>query len=446
MSTRWPLVRSIAAGALLLAMAAATPSHAQPMAMVTAPAFLERLNPEQRRLFDQWYRSRAAYDAELDAYWQAIDTRKAERRRKRAAGQTVVASDYVAAHPPKYSGPPLRADIAELLAAVQAAQPETALPLVADYVAMAGQHFGFAPLLTTEQEFKRRYAYEALRVGLSKDQVLRVYALETGGRGTYDMQSGFDPETRKGKAISSAIGYAQLLHGNSVNELVTHGETFAARLNALSVLPGVTPQRAQQLIAKAQVVRAMMRVAKSVPNDWSEHVKLGGSPRGMGIHALNLDADVGPWMQVLKLNGLRTLAEKSGRPQLNGAEIELMNLAGPRTGLEMMEPAALGASTANFFSQQGFYRNTIVREKSSAELLKALEQRMDVNIVKAGAVEFGQIFDELTVSGVAPVAVAAASPGIAGVPAPVPARRPKREEAAPDVGRLMGFAVFEPRQ
>ena len=440
MSRRRPLVRTFTAAVVLLAIIGDVPAVAQPLAMVTSPQFLERLTPDQRRAFDQWHQGRTAYDAELDAYWQAIDTRKAERKRKRAAAEAVTARDYVATHPPKYMGPPLRPDIAEVLATVQASAPETALPLVTDYLAMARQHFSFAPLLTTEQEFKRRYAYEALRVGLSKDQVLRVYALETGGRGTYDMQSGFDPETKKGRAISSAIGYAQLLHGNSVNELVTHGDHFVARLNAMSVTSGVPPQRAQQLIAKAQTVRAMIRVAKSVPNEWSEHVKLGGSPRGMGIHALNLDADVGPWMQVLKLNGLRTLAEKSGRPRLAGAEIELMNLAGPKTGLEMMEPAALGASTANFFSQQGFYRNTIVREKSSAELLKALEQRMDVNIVKTGAVEFAQIFDELAASGVGPIAVAAA--GVGNVPAPVPARRPKREEAT-DTGRLMGFAVFD---
>jgi hypothetical protein len=36
-----------------------------------------------------------------------------------------------------------------------------------------------------------------------------------------------------------------------------------------------------------------------------------------------------------------------------------------------------------------------VREKTAAELLKALDQRMEVNVKKPGAVEFGQVFDEL---------------------------------------------------
>ncbi len=80
---------------------------------------------------------------------------------------------------------------------------------------------------------------------------------------------------------------------------------------------------------------------------------------------------------------------------LAGAEIELMNLAGPRTGLEMMMPVAQNMPTSNFFSEGGYYRNTIVREKTAAELLKALNDRMEVNIKKPGAVEFAQIFDEV---------------------------------------------------
>jgi hypothetical protein len=120
-----------------------------------------------------------------------------------------------------------------------------------------------------------------------------------------------------------------------------------------------------------------------------------GTPPGLGIHALNLDADVGPWLQVLKLKALKDEAAAAGRASLAGSEIELMNLAGPRTGLEMMMPVAHNMPTANFFSEGGYYRNTIVREKTAAELLAALNDRMEVNIKKPGAVEFAQIFDEV---------------------------------------------------
>jgi hypothetical protein len=146
---------------------------------------------------------------------------------------------------------------------------------------------------------------------------------------------------------------------------------------------------------KAGIVRQMLKMARSIPNEWGAHVRFAGTPAGLGIHALNLDADVGPWLQVLKLKGLKDEAERAGRHNLSGAEIELMNLAGPRTGLEMMTPVAQAMPTANFFSEGGYYRNSIVREKSAAELLRAIDERMEVNVKKPGAVEFAQIFDEV---------------------------------------------------
>jgi hypothetical protein len=267
--------------------------------------------------------------------------------------------------------------------------------VVADFLLHARQEFGFVPTPTTEREFKLRYASETLGFGLTKDQVTRIYALETGGRGTYDMQAGIDPETRKGTPISSALGYAQLLSANSISELVKHGDGFVARLESMARAPGTASRQATLLRAKSYAVRRMIAAAKSVPNEWSQHVKFGNTPKGMGIHALNLDADIGPWLQAIKLKGLKDEADRVGRTRLTGAEIELMNLAGPRTGLEMMEPVARNMPTANFFSQGGYYRNTIVREKSAAELLKALDERMDINLKRPGSIEFIAAFDDV---------------------------------------------------
>jgi hypothetical protein len=414
----------------------------QTSAAASEAEILARLTPEQRRIYQSHRAARMAFEHELDAYWATIDARKADRRRKRAAGEPFTAADFVIGHPPKYVGPQLPPEIAAIVAAVRPPPPETPLPTVADYLQMARSEYGFVPEPATEQEFKRRYAAEALALGLTKDQVVRVYALETGGRGTYDMQSGVDPESRKGKPISSALGYAQLLHGNSVNELVNHGDRFVFRLRAMSAAPGTHRDRARRLLAKAKIVQAMLRVARSVPNDWSEHVKLGGSQRGMGIHALNLDADIGPWLQVTKLHGLKELAARNGRTALAGAEIELMNLAGPRTGLDMMEPTALGASTANFFSQGGYSRNTIVRDKSAAELLKALDERMDVNLQRPGSIEFAAIFDEVAAS-----MPPAASPALSPMRAQLSAPRPVRAASPPNGLGLgvTGLSVFDSR-
>lgn len=385
-----------AAGIFIIAGLLTAPAPAA-RAQTISPELEARLSPAQQRAYVLHLRARAQFDAQLDAYWEEVEEKRAERRRRRAAGQRFTAAHYVMQQPPKYSGPGIPPDVAKIIAELKRPEEPEAEPRagLADFLAHARMHYGFVPTPTSEREFKRRYAEEALAAGLSKMQVVRVYALETGGRGTYDMQAGIDPDTKQGKPISSALGYAQLLCGNSINELVKHGPSFIARLNAMAARPGTDPRRAAALRAKAAVVGKMLRVARSVPNDWGRQVKLGSTPRGMGIHALNLDADVGPWLQVIKLKGLLETAAAAGRPQLSGAELELMNLAGPRTGLDMMEPVARDVPTANFFSRTGYYRNTIVRERTSAELLAALDERMEANLKKQGSLDFIGIFDEV---------------------------------------------------
>lgn len=352
-----------------------------------------RLSEPQQRAYVLYLRARAQFARDNEAYWAVIEEKKDLRRKKRAAGQPFVAGDYVSVHPPAYQGPQLPADVAKIIAELRPSPPPEPSPVVNDFLGHARKEFGFVPTPTTEAAFKRRYAEEALALGLSKDQVVRVYALETGGRGTYDMQAGIDPETRKGRPISSALGYAQLLSANSINELVKHGDTFVARLESLAAQPGQQASRARILKAKAFAVRKMLRAARSVPNSWAAHVDYARTPKGLGIHALNLDADIGPWLQTIKLKGVREYAEKAGRPNLSGAEIELMNLAGPQTGLDMMDAAGRQAPTANFFAEKAYNRNPIVKDKTSAELLAALDSRMDANVQKAGSIEFAKAFD-----------------------------------------------------
>src|SRR6185295_17938671 len=305
------------------------------------------------------------FEREHRAYWSSVEAKRDVRKAKRIMRQAFEADDYVQVQPPKYQGPDLPPDIARIVTEIRPPVEEKQIASVSDFLAAAKAQFGFVPKRTTEAEFKRKYAAEALKVGLTKDQVVRIYALETGGQGTYDMQSGINPVTRQGRPISSALGYAQLLHANSTSELVKHGELFAKRLSQMAAASGTPPARAEELRRKTAIVRRMLRSARSVPNEWGAHVRFGGTPAGLGIHALNLDADVGPWLQVLKLKGLKEAAEAAGRGQLSGAEIELMNLAGPRTGLEMMTPLGRTMPTSNFFSEGGYYRNTIVREKSA---------------------------------------------------------------------------------
>jgi hypothetical protein len=360
------------------------------------PAVASQLTPAQLRTYSEYLRARASFEQQLEMYWALVDERRDHRRRKHAARVPFVAEDYVADLPPKYAGPALAPDITKLVTTAKPPEPDKPLPNVTDFLDAARAQFGFVPEAVTEREFKRRYALDALAAGLNKSQVVRVYALETGGRGTFDMQAGIDPVSRQGRPISSALGYAQLLNANSVSELVRHGDGFIQRLNAMAAEPNMSPARAQALAQKAQILRRMLVAAKSVPNEWRDHQALGKTPAGLGIHTLNMDADVGPWLQVLKLKGLlATAASEAGLTSLTGAELELMNLAGPRTGLEMMQPIGRTMPTANFFAQAGYYRNTIVREKSGAQLLAALDVRMEDGLKQAGAIEFAAVFDEV---------------------------------------------------
>lgn len=407
------LVRRVQARALLpvvaaivgVALLAATPATAES----GTAAFVQTLDARQRSEFEAYTSAQTFHVFEADKFWRDCSDKRALRKKRRAAGEALTRDDYVLSYPPEYKGPRLSAALQKAWSEFQARdaapkEPPPPLPTVADFLAAANEHYRFEPERVAEREFKRRYAREALSLGLTKEQVVRVYALETGGQGTADMQAGINPITRKGTAISSALGYAQLLHANSVNEIAKHGPVFIERLRRLSAAPGIDARRRAVLAGKLASLRAMVKAAKSVPYAWEKHQALAKTPRGYGIHALNLDGDIGPWLQVVKLQGLMDEGAKAGRTRLRPVEMELMNLAGPGTGLEMMQPTGLDVPTVNFFARGGYERNTIVRGKTSAELLVALEGRMDENEKRPGAVEFAAVFDELK---------AAASPGTA---------------------------------
>lgn len=366
-----------------------------------ANEFARSLGAAERAKFEAWYRSQIFYSAALDAYWAKVSKKRRLRRSKRRNGRAFTDRDYVTDWPPTYRGPKIAKSLIKRWRRFRdrdKPKPKpgrrTGLPGLDVYLASARQHFNFAPERIPEAEFKRRYAREALSFGLTKDQIVRVYALETGGRGTADMQAGINPITGKGRPISSALGYAQLLAANSVNVLSKHGPEFVRRMTRM-IERETNPQRRNQLRKKLSVLRGMVKSARSVPYKWSRHIAYARTSRGRALHVMNIDGLIGPWMQVVKLADLKRMAARKGRPQLSGSEIELMNLAGPATGLEMMRKIGLNKPTTNFFSRRAYYRNTVVRNKDSRGLLIALEKRMQASMKNRGAQEFIAIFDQL---------------------------------------------------
>ncbi len=351
------------------------------------------LTPEQQATLRAYEGARAAYARRVDLYWRLAELKRKKRKAKIAAGRPTTIDDYVQEQPPAYDGPQRPDEIMALLPKPPklAVPPHAPVPVVADFLREADAVYGFRPERISEDEFMISYALEATRLGLTRDQVVRLYALETGGMGVQDLQSGYNPKS--GRAASTALGYAQLLAANSIEQVRKWGPEFAARLDRLAEDPRASSSGAESLRYKAACLRRMIADAKRVPESWPAHEAYAKTPNGLGMHALNLDGNVGPWMQVVKLRGIMEYASRKGFYRLNGAQLELMNLAGPGSGLEMLQPPGRDMPTANFFERGGYQRNPLVHDKTGVQLLAKIDEIMDRNVQKPGAQQFAKIFD-----------------------------------------------------
>jgi hypothetical protein len=236
-------------------------------------------------------------------------------------------------------------------------------------------------------DFKRAYAALALDAGLTRDQIVRIYVFETGGNGAYNSQAGLEYSS-KARAVSPALGYNQLLNTNSVSLMAEKGDAFVARLKARAATLGGEAETA--LGHKIAVLERMIEVSRSVPDEWNAQDELANTPAGLGVHALLLDIDVGPLLQVQKLLDSIHYAREQGHPApLTAAELEMMNLTGDGNGLDIvMMPAAVRerVPTANFFLQAGYERNKVaIRNNTVSKLLAVTDAAMDRGTTLAGA-------------------------------------------------------------
>jgi len=347
---------------------------------------------EYRRKLAEYQAARAAFDAEAGAYWSQISEKRKGRNAKRRSGQQVTLDDYVLEHPPLYNGPkkPVNPEPEE----TPDRPPRKPIPVVADFLRAAQELYQFTPQRpSSEVEFKRAYARYALASGLTREQAVRVYAFETGGTGSHDVQAGIEHGGKR--AISTAMGYNQLLTTNSVELLAEQGHELIRALSE-KVARSSGPAR-QALEHKLVVLKKMVAHAKAVPDTWSEHEKIGNTAQGWAMHAMVLDIDVGPMLQTHKLLTSVLFARAKGytRP-LTAAELEMMNLTGDGTGLDMVTmPQAMREQvpTSNFFQRGGYERNPVaIRHNTVAKLLAVTDDRMDVNSGKPGARELAAAF------------------------------------------------------
>ncbi|MGZ5961748.1 MAG: hypothetical protein ACXWLE_11780 [Rhizomicrobium sp.] len=358
-----------------------------------AQAVSPQVIADYRRKLADYQQARAAFDAEAGAYWSQIAEKRRGRNAKRRERQPITLDDYVLTQPPVYAGPKRPAN--------PEPEPEGEprerkfIPVVADLLKAAAQHFQWTPQQPANDiEFKRAYARVAMAAGLTREQAVRVYAFETGGNGNHDMQSGLE-YSRRARAISTAIGYNQLLTTNSVDLLAEQGQVFVRALTEkAAALSSVARQAMEHKIA---VLKRMVAVAKSVPDEWSQHEKIGDTPQGWAMHAMVLDIDVGPLLQTHKLLTSVMFARLKGytRP-LTAAELEMMNLTGDSTGLDMVTmPQAMREQvpTSNFFQRSGYERNPVAsRNNTVAKLLAVTDARMDANSALPGARDLAAAF------------------------------------------------------
>ena len=361
------------------------------MAQAATPAAIS----EYRRRLKEYQEAHAAFDEEATAYWTSISEKRRGRNAKRRDRQTIGLDDYVLTQPPLYDGPKRPAN-PEPEDRNEPARQRKYIPVVGDLLKAAAEQFQFTPQRpVNELDFKRAYARTALASGLTREQAVRVYSFETGGNGNHDMQSGLSASRPGSRAISTAIGYNQLLTTNSVELVAEQGHDILLALSEKAArLSG--PARAA-MERKIGAMKRMVAFARSVPDDWSQHEKLADTPQGWAVHAMVLDIDVGPLLQTHKLLTSVIFARNKGYARaLSAAELEMMNLTGDGTGLDMVTmPQSMRelVPTSNFFQRSGYERNPVaIRHNTVAKLLAVTDARMDSNSNLQGARDLASSF------------------------------------------------------
>jgi len=374
-------------------LAAQPPVNATDKPTAMTPAELAAAMADYRVKLEAYRRAWHEYEAVAGKYWDSIAAKRRHRVAKRRSELEMALGDYVLTQPPAYSGPP---EPINPSIPVPPPRPRKYLAVVADFLKCAKKYFKFVPQQPrNEIEFKRAYAKVAKAAGLTKEQAVRIYGFEAGGNGLYDVQAGLEYPTPDAHAISTALGYNQLLNTNTLELLAEKGARFIKVLEAKAAALSGKPKSA--LDRKIAILRRMIAFSKSVPDEWSAHERLANTPKGLGIHALNLDIDIGPLLQTQKLLDSVIFARRKGYSKpLTAAELEMMNLTGDGNGIDMvLMPAAMRQKvpTANFFQPGGYERNPVaIRHNTVAALIAATDAKMDQETVLQGAKDLAAAF------------------------------------------------------
>ncbi len=391
--------------------------------LVLTPASLAQSVPapvpsqrRQRAAYEQalasYRKAQDLFAGETAKYWEKIRTQQLVRRSKRAAGSVIAETDYVLEQPPEYRGPPAPKLLDFMMArgkaggALREAIALEPAPAIADFLAAAKTQYGFVPRAAGEKEYMLAFAREALRAGLSAEQVVGVYSLETGGLGPYSRLSGVytvnnqcQPVPAQGKpAASLALGYVQLLPANTAATAHDRAQAIAETLTKMA--GNAHKERAIELHSKAALFQRMvddvnkwLEIYTGPKDNWQEYVIYGRTRNGRAMHALLLDVDIGPSLQVYNLASIATAAARHGLSKLSSAQLELINLVGEGRGLDALTPAAKNAPAANFFDRSGYEANPVAKGQTASSLLTKLGAIIKRHKLECGSKRFFEAFE-----------------------------------------------------
>lgn len=359
---------------------------------VKPPVSEQAIADYQRKLKD-YEDARASFEAVAALYWSDVELRRKVRAAKRRDREAITLTDYVLEQPPQYTGPSRPIDPSSPETPPPEREP---VPVVADFLRSAKEAYDFTPERPEQEiDFKRAYVLAAKAAGLAQDQVVRIYSFEAGGNGTYDVQAGIDPTKPETRALSTALGYNQLLAANTIGLLAAHGDRLIKAMQGKA--NAADGERKKRLTGKIDILKRMVTVTRTVPQSWGEHVKLARTPQGLGVQALNLDIDIGPLLQIHKLaDSVRFARAKGMARPLTAAELEMMNLTGDGNGFDMIampQEMRPQVPTSNFFQRRGYERNLIaVRNNTVETLLAATNAVMDRESALPRAREMASLF------------------------------------------------------
>nr|WP_156150880.1 hypothetical protein [Hyphomicrobium sp. 99] len=357
----------------------------------TEPANLAQKIAQYREKLAEYTKARAEYEVLAGPYWAKIAEKRALRIAKQRKKERTTLDDYVLEQPPVYTGPPKPED------PEKRPTGEEYMPVVEDFLQHAKEHFGFVPERpASDDQYRHSYAQTALAAGLTPEQCVKVYAFESGGEGGYAIQAGLEYGRPGERAISTALGYNQLLTTNSVELLAEVGDKFASTLRAKA--DAADDARGVELRKKIATLKKMIAFSQTVPDQWSAHARLAETPKGLGIHAIILDIDISPLLQVEKLLTSVNYAKRQGYTKpLTAAELEMMNLTGDGTGFDMVtmsDEMKKKIPTSNFFQRRGYERNSVaIINNTVAKLIAATDAKMESEAQLPGARALAAAFE-----------------------------------------------------